>query len=180
MAGLFGNTKSEPEKFDDAKGAIGKRSIQFDTYSGGLYAIAISNIGTMQIETDTQAHKQRRSLGWFLILAGIPLLFVVVGVVVIFIGIKMVRDKPTLHLAIGTCDGRTFWLGSKNKPFLMEMMRFIGRKIDDEQVNVTAQFDAKNAVFNISAPNGALAFGDKAQAVVNSVISSDRQPVGAM
>ena len=129
----------------------GQGSIYERTMELGNSVIAIDNIGSMRL-VDTERGHLLTIVGVFMILLGVSLFLWLKfpGLVLLLMGLGIVvwnlRRKLEVYLRIGTNDGQTTTLISKDRQFLQNLRDFLRRKIDTRGKEV-ARFDLTNCKF---------------------------------
>ncbi|WP_440217071.1 DUF6232 family protein [Chromobacterium piscinae] len=149
-------------RLDSGSGKIGQRTIEL-----GNSVIAVNSIGTMRVIEGSKNHGLT-ILGVMILFVGLmswgashmlAFLFFIVGGVVLYLGIN---QKVELCLSIGTCDGRSTAIVSKNRDFLIGLKSFIQNKID------TGSLSVANINISNSTLEGNIAIGEGASAVLQS------------
>ncbi len=155
-SGLFaGDTVN---RLDSGVGQILRKTIQL-----GESVIAVGNIGSLRI-MDGENNHGITVVGGFIVLVGIGLLALskILGAIIIVSGIGLIiwnlSQDIDIYLLIGTCDGRTAIIVSKDKTFLGDVRDFIRDKINTGSDS--------GAIINISNSRleGTIAIGDRASA----------------
>jgi hypothetical protein len=68
-------------------------------------------------------------------------------------------------LAIGTTGGRTFYVGARNKEFLIRLGELLRRKIDTGDPGLTGEFSAENNLVSAALAPGSLAAPERIPAL---------------
>ena len=145
-------------RVDSGQGQISERTIKL-----GENIIVIDNIGSMRV-FDVKKSFGAAIIGGIFALLGIVILSSgsPTGLLFILIGIALIAwnltRKGEIYLSIGTCDGRSAIIVSKDRNFLSEIREFIQKKIDTQS--------KKSAIINInnSTLEGTIAVGPEASA----------------
>jgi Family of unknown function (DUF6232) len=153
---------SDVKRITSGVGEIRERTIEI-----GDTVVAVNNIGAI-----TLVRAQRSYL--FLIIGGLLAIFglmslgdsfvvgagaLAIGAVLLYINLTQKVDKG---LSIGTCDGRSTLIVSSNEQFLNDMLEFIRRKVDTENLRMVGTFDIKNEYIN--SGGGGISFGENSVA----------------
>ncbi len=145
-------------RVDSGQGQISERTIKL-----GENIIVIDNIGSMRV-FDVKKSFGTAIIGGISTLLGVVILSSgsLAGLFFILIGIALIAwnltKKGEIYLSIGTCDGRSSIIVSKDRKFLSEIREFIQKKIDTQSTN--------SAIINInnSTLEGTIAVGPDARA----------------
>jgi hypothetical protein len=144
LMGSLGLTTAAHE--EAGQGVIYERTIEL-----GASVISIENIGSIRI-LDTKRGHVLTIFGGFLVLMGVSLFSFLkfAGLIVFLIGLGIIvwnlRRKLEVYLSIGTSDGQTTTIVSKEREFLQNLRDFLRRKIDTGSKEV-ARFDITNCRF---------------------------------
>lgn len=148
----------EVNRFDSGEGTVRERTVEL-----GSDVIALENIGTMRLVDGKKDHSGLKVGAVFLVLALIVVSSSTTGAMVLAaIGGLMIfaslNNKVEIYLLIGSCDGRTTIIVSKDRQFLTNVRNFLRRKIDTRS--------AEGATINISNSqlSGTIAIGPSASA----------------
>lgn len=121
-------------------GYVRRRTLEF-----GSTVIAVANIGSIRFSAG-EKNWGLAFVGAVLALIGlfqldtgiIAWMFLLIGIGLI---IANVMIKAELSLSIGTCDGRVTEIVSTDREFLIKVLDFIQRKIDEDGADITASID---------------------------------------
>ncbi|MBL8547999.1 MAG: hypothetical protein JNL81_16185 [Hyphomonadaceae bacterium] len=156
---------ADVKRITSGVGEIRERTIEI-----GDTVVAVNNIGAITLVRNQRSYA-------LLIVGGLLAIFgliglqdnfltgvgaLAVGAVLIWINLMQKVDKG---LSIGTCDGRSTLIVSTNEQFLNDMLEFIRRKVDTENIHMIGRFDIKNEYINsggggVALGDGAIASGD--------------------
>lgn len=179
MAGIvpIGGVRDENlSRVTQGVGTIRQRTIEL-----GNTVVAVNNIGSIRI---VQAKRSLAFLvlGGLMVLAGLVMLGsqpmtavlpIGLGGVLIYLNLSQRVDAG---LSIGTCDGHTSLIVSKDMKFLGELLAFIRTKVDTNNVTMQGNFDITQNNFHsgggailagnvdINTGGGGLALGAASQA----------------
>lgn len=162
MTKAIGSLAGGDDRIEEGVGTVTERSIAI-----GSRVIWLDNIGSIRIVRGARSYLLL-VLGLALIVAGATMLRdnPVVGLVVVLFGVGLVlinvRQKIENGLSIGTTDGRSTIIVSKNEQFLNALLDFLRLKINTRNAHLEGQFDIKNNVFK--SEGGGIVVGDKALA----------------
>jgi hypothetical protein len=140
MLGL--SSSDDHDRIDSGTGTVHEHTIEI-----GDNVIAIHSIGSMRI-IDGGKNTGPTILGAGIALFGLAIFFSVkaIGLLLLFLGLALaawnVLRKVDVYLSIGTCDGRSTFIVSKERKFLLDIRTFLRVKIDTKS--------EARAVFNIS------------------------------
>lgn len=148
----------EVNRIDSGEGKVRERTVEL-----GGDVIALENIGTMRLVDGKKDHSGLKLGAALLVLALIvfsgsaagAVVLAAIGALFIFASLN---NKVEVYLLIGSCDGRTTIIVSKDRQFLVDVRNFLRRKIDTRS--------AESATINISNSqlSGTIAIGPSASA----------------
>lgn len=142
----LGLTESNSTKVSHGRGHIYQRTVEL-----GDDILAIDNIGSMRTIDERKNHALT-VVGILIALPGLPYLFgpsKMMGFIIVLLGGGLaawnILRKMETYLSIGTCDGKSTVIVSKNRAFLVEVSHFIRKKIDTESLD-GATINIENSV----------------------------------
>lgn len=134
---------SDSERLDSGEGIVYERTIAI-----GQSIIALENIGSMRV-IDGVKNPVPTIIGIVIAVLGLGMMVSTstgLGFVMLAAGAAMaawnIMRKVDIALSLGTCDGKSTFIVSKNKQFLHDVRDFLRKKIDTKShkgatINIT-------------------------------------------